>query len=108
MKYVVSGHLSMALIERQIDHWHLMKRVWERCDIAPGDSLDTVVCKLYFRESNVANVCKAIREMGIAPTGFTAKSVTDIVQTCRLEDVELMYCVRALSSSNWKQAKLFA
>ncbi len=79
MKFVVSGHLSLELIEKQITFWDMMKRVWNRCDLLVTDDLSTIVCKMYIRKSNVADVCAEVRSMGITPTGFSSTSVSTII-----------------------------
>lgn len=107
MKYVVSGHLSLELIENEIRHWSDMKRVWERCEILEGDSLETVVFKLYFRESSVKNVSLAVREMRLAPSSFDSNAVSTVIRKSMIEDKELMLCARSLLDGNWKQVQSF-
>lgn len=107
MKFVVSGHLSLELIEKQFTFWNMMKRVWNRCDLMEADDLPTVVCKLYIRKSNVADVCAQVRAMGITPRGFISNSVSDIIRKGDIADVELAQCAKALLESNWKQVQTF-
>lgn len=107
MKFVVTGHLSLEIIDKQLTFWQTMKEVWVRCDPLATDDLETLVCKLYIRMSNVTNVQKAIREMGLAPRGFDSNDVSAIIRKCSIADVELARCARALLDSNWKQVQIF-
>ena len=107
MKFVVSGHLALDLIDQQLDFWQTMKDVWQRCDVQATDDLATVICKLYIRESSVANVCKAVREMGLAEKGFNTNDVSDTIRSCKITDEALKECALALLDSNWKQVQKF-
>ena len=107
MKRVVSGHLSLELIERETEYWSTMKSVWNRCELSEGDSIETMVFKLYFRESNVNTVYKSIRAMGIAPAGFDSNSVSAIIREGNIEDQELQRYARSLLDGNSKQAQSF-
>lgn len=107
MKFVVTGHLSLEVINKQLAFWQSMKDVWLRCDLLETDDLETVACKLYIRLSNGNDVQRAIREMGLAPRGFDSNSVSAIIREGNIADVELAQCARALLDGNYKQVQSF-
>ena len=100
-------HLSLELIDRELSRWEMLRRVWLRCEVFDDDDLETVVCKLYIRLSNVKRVYDKINEMGIRPKGFSMEAVSKIAGDGNNPDTELQICARWLNIRNTKITSKF-
>lgn len=98
-KITIRSKLSPDIMQKQAEYWLNMAAAWDRCELSPGDDLNTVVFKLYMRLQDVEVIRKELKKMGIANFQSSA-DVTRIIEHEHIEDHELESCVRDIQRGN--------
>ncbi len=104
MKHDFRGKMTLETIDKEIQFWQEMRDIWARCDVLPGDDLNTAAFKLYFRLQNVEQVMKELNCLGLKKFSLP-KDVTILLQKEHIADKQLEQRVKALQGGNLEYSK---